>query len=475
MTVSQESSIERPEEVLRAQEWLERHEQELFEDTRACLRIPSVEGEASPNAPFGKDVRRALDFVLDLGRKWGMRVKEIEGYAGHAEWGEGEAVVMGIGHLDVVPVGSGWKHEPFGAELDDGYIYARGAADDKGPTMASFYALRALKETSAQVPARLRMVFGCDEESGFLCVKRYFEIEEAPTFGFAPDADWPLIHAEKGIVNITLEVNKPKGPLSLISVSGGSRPNVVPDFAEMELELSHELEKEALEKIEDYWDKNVKATVDGSRVIAKAIGKAAHGSMPFSGDSAFTRLLRFALELAPPEQKKDFMNLLYLSHPSGVGLGIHGRDEVSEDLTTNMGIVTHEGDRLRIVANVRYPVTWSGQQIKEKCERFLSDKFPEACIAEFDDNPPLYFPLEQEPVKTICDVVRLETGEDKAPGVMGGGTYARAIPNTVSVGTGWEGDGPAHEHDERIKASHLLKMAKIYCHIFYALAHRAAM
>ncbi|HWP31283.1 MAG TPA: Sapep family Mn(2+)-dependent dipeptidase [Fimbriimonadales bacterium] len=474
MAISQESSIERPTEVLRAQEWLEQHEKELIEDTRAILRIPSVEGEASPNAPFGKDVRRALDFVLELGNKWGMRTRDVEGYAGHAEWGEEKPVVMGIGHLDVVPVGSGWKHEPFGAEIDGGYIYARGAADDKGPTMAAFYALRALKETNAHVPARLRMVFGCDEESGFLCVKRYFEVEEPPTLGFAPDADWPLIHAEKGIVNITLEIPKPKGSLSLISLSGGSRPNVVPDYAEMELELSRELMKEALEKISDYWDKNVSVKVEGSRVIAKAVGKAAHGSMPFSGDSALTRLLRFALELAPPEQQKEYSNLLYLTHPSGVGLGIHGRDAVSEDLTTNIGIVTNEGDRLRIVANVRYPVTWSGEQLKEKCERFLHENFPEAKIVAFDDNPPLYFPLEKEPVKTICDVVRLETGEDKAPGVMGGGTYARAVPNTVSVGAGWEGDGPAHEHDERIKIEHLLKMAKIYCHIFYALAHRAA-
>lgn len=53
---------------------------------------------------------------------------------------------------------------------------------------------------------------------------------------------------------------------------------------------------------------------------------------------------------------------------------------------------------------------------------------------------------------------------------MGGGTYARAIPNTVSIGTGWEGDGKAHETDERLKVEHLFKMSRIYAHILYRLA-----
>jgi succinyl-diaminopimelate desuccinylase len=53
---------------------------------------------------------------------------------------------------------------------------------------------------------------------------------------------------------------------------------------------------------------------------------------------------------------------------------------------------------------------------------------------------------------------------------MGGGTYARAIPNTVSIGTGWLGDGKAHETDERLKVEHLFKMSRIYAHIFYKLA-----
>ena len=71
---------------------------------------------------------------------------------------------------------------------------------------------------------------------------------------------------------------------------------------------------------------------------------------------------------------------------------------------------------------------------------------------------------------TIVDIYEEETGERKKPGTMGGGTYARAIPNTVSIGTGWEGDGRAHETDERLKVEHLFKMSRIYAHILYRLA-----
>src|SRR5579862_6358738 len=187
--------------VQKIQQWLRDHEQELLADYRAMLQIPSLEGPAEPNAPFGKENRKALDLALSLSQKYGMRTKDLDGYIGYAEIGEGP-LVMSLGHLDVVPVGPGWKHEPFGAEIDGGYVYARGATDDKGPTMASFYAIRAIKECIPDLPCRLRQAFGCNEESGFGCVHHYVQVDEAPVFGVAPDSGWPLINGEKGISNM---------------------------------------------------------------------------------------------------------------------------------------------------------------------------------------------------------------------------------------------------------------------------------
>ena len=74
---------------------------------------------------------------------------------GHFEYENGasdDAEVLGIiGHLDVVPAGSGWDSNPFEPEIRNGNLYARGASDDKGPTVACYYALKILKELNSSI------------------------------------------------------------------------------------------------------------------------------------------------------------------------------------------------------------------------------------------------------------------------------------------------------------------------------------
>ncbi len=460
--------------VQRVQDWLRAHEQDLLSDFVSMLQIPSLESEAEPNAPFGRENRRALDLALKMADDYGFTTKDIEGYCGYAEVGAGKALVMTLGHLDVVPVGPGWKHEPFGAEIDEGYVYARGAEDDKGPTMAAFYAIRAIKECVPELDVRLRAVFGCNEESGFKCVERYCQTEEMPTLGVAPDSGWPLYHAEKGIANLVVRVPFPASEeFQVLEAQGGQRPNIVIDAMEARVLVGAGARKHVEEKLADNWDANVTASWQGDELVIYAKGKAAHGAMPFYGDSAATRLFRFLMFVAPLSAA-PFCDWLFAStHPSGVGLGIHGRDDVSGDLTCNLGIVKTLDNALHMTFNVRRPVTWESNKLRDLAEAFLKSSEIEATIDRYDSSEPLYFPLDHPLVKTICEVYEAETGIRKAPGVMGGGTYARAVPNTVSIGTGWEGDGPAHETDERLKVEHLFKMSRIYAHIFLRLADEA--
>lgn len=464
----------RPPDVERARAWLTAHESELIEDLRSLLRIPSVEGEPEPNAPFGIENRKALDYVLRLATDWGMATKDVEGYAGHAEFGSGKPMIMALGHLDVVPAGEGWEHDPFGAEIDGEYMYSRGTTDDKGPTMAAFYAARALKETCPNLPARVRVVFGCNEESGFRCVKRYFETEEAPVYGVAPDSGWPLYHAEKGIANMVVSVPAPRGGITVVSFESGSRPNIVPDRATATVELLPELVQTAKHKLEKYWDKNVDWSLDGNQLSLSATGKSAHGSTPYLGDNAAARVVRVLQALADADQQRELLDLLLLFHPSGAGIGIHGEDAVSRDLTSNAGIVSLIEGNIAITLNIRYPVTWKGEDVRNRATEYICKFLPSAEIMSFEDSPPLYFPLDEEPVTSLLKAYEVEVGDGRVPGVMGGGTYARAVPNSVSIGTGWDGDGPAHEPDERIKVSHILKMAHIYVHMLYKLAYAAA-
>src|ERR1041385_5268287 len=188
--------------------WVDSHRDEIIESLRGVLRIPSKEEPRSaPNAPYGAPVREALDYTLDLCGKLGFMVKDLDGHAGHAEFGSGPEMVAALGHLDIVPEGEGWNHPPFAAEIDNGFIYARGASDDKGPTYAALFGAKALMDSGLPLKRRVRIIFGCDEESGFGCVKHYWEVakEERPLLAFTPDCCFPMIYAEKGIANLILE------------------------------------------------------------------------------------------------------------------------------------------------------------------------------------------------------------------------------------------------------------------------------
>ncbi len=457
--------------VARLHAWLKAHEQQLLDDYRRLLQVPSIESEPAPGSPFGEMNRRALDLMLGLAESSGMATKDLEGYCGWAEFGKGERLVVTLGHLDVVPVGPGWKHEPFGAEIEDGYVYARGAVDDKGPTIASFYACRAIQESFPDLPARIRSVFGCNEESGFQCVARYVKTEEPPTYGVAPDSGWPCIHGEKGIANFVIERPLIVGELELIEVEGGQRPNIVIDSCRARARVNGPTARAFVEsKVADRWDRNLDVAWQGDELIVSARGKAAHGAFPMGGDSAATRVFRFLREIAPLSNQREYDHLLMICHIGGDGLGIAGSDEASGALTANMGIVRTLNGNLQLTVNVRYPVTWKGAELQARCKKKLAEYENGFTIASFSDSPPLYFPVDHPLVKTICEVYREETGDTKEPGTMGGGTYARAIPNTVSIGTGWDGDGDAHETDERCAIESLFKMSRIYAHLFYRLA-----
>ncbi|HXH60079.1 MAG TPA: Sapep family Mn(2+)-dependent dipeptidase [Fimbriimonadaceae bacterium] len=452
------------------QDWLKDHESDLLADYRRLLQFPSIQDDPQPNAPFGKANRDALDFMLSLSSESGMATKDLEGFCGFAEFGGGEKMVMSLGHLDVVPVGPGWKHEPFGAEVDEGYVYARGAVDDKGPTMASFFAMRAIQACWPDVPVRMRSVFGCNEESGFQCVERYMKTEEAPTFGVAPDSGWPLYHAEKGIANLVVVAPRPKGDVELLSIEGGQRPNIVIDSCTAKVRVGEAARTHVESKIADGWDKNLTAAWEGDVLTVQAHGKAAHGSTPYYGDSAAIRALRFLREVTPLPDQQAFDALFKIPQTQGEGVGIEGADEVSGALSCNLGVISSDANSVRFLLNVRYPVVWKGDDMKARCEKKMAKLGQGFRLESMEDSPSLYFPLEHPMVRIVCEVYEQETGEKKEPGVMGGGTYARAVPNTVSIGTGWPGDGPAHETDERLKVEHLNKMARIYAHVLYRLA-----
>lgn len=182
----------------------------MIADIKTIVQIDSVESTALEDAPFGKGVKEALDTTLKICEKLGFQTKNIDNYIGYAQLGEGDDYICAIGHLDVVPVGVGWKNPPFSGHEENGYIYSRGILDNKGPIMTCLYGAYALKELGIQLNKPIRIIFGCDEESGFEDLKYYLTKEKPPIMGFTPDCKYPVVYAERGRAVIEIKTNDVK-------------------------------------------------------------------------------------------------------------------------------------------------------------------------------------------------------------------------------------------------------------------------
>jgi succinyl-diaminopimelate desuccinylase len=462
--------------------WVEevlKRKDELIQDTQAFLQIDSVLDEETKGgtAPFGKGIDQALQFLLEKGRQEGFTVKNVDGYAGHIEFGKGRELVGVLCHIDVVPPGDGWTSPPFSAEIRDGKIFARGALDDKGPTMAAYHALKMIKELGLEVNKRVRIIIGTDEESNWQCVDYYFKHEEMPGIGFAPDADFPIIYAEKGILDCHLkqEVIPDKGESTntLLYFSSGRRLNMVPDFAEAKVQGQTALIKEKYKKYlsENKLDGSLEE-VDESSISLKLVGLSAHGMEPKNGTNAGTKLIQFLTGLSFDQQASQFLQAgaaYFVEDSRGQSLGIASSDEISGELTMNVGTISYERDQGGSFGlNIRYPVTQASDQtiasIKEKVKRYGF------LVASVSDSKPHHVDKEHELVKTLQRVYTDQTGEEATLLSIGGGTYARSLEVGVAFGPLFPGRPDiAHQKDEYIEVDDLVRATALYAQAIYEL------
>ena len=185
---------------------MEKYFDDIVKNLSQMIKFDSSQKPAEEGKPFGAENARCLDFFLSLASFLGFEVKNYDNYVGEVRYGAGEDFAV-LAHLDVVPAGSGWTHEPFGGEVDreNGKIWGRGAMDDKGPALITLYAMKALKDAGFKPKKNIKLIVGCNEESGWACIEHYNKVAKMPETGISPDADFPVIYAEKGIVHLTFE------------------------------------------------------------------------------------------------------------------------------------------------------------------------------------------------------------------------------------------------------------------------------
>lgn len=452
------------------EEVLKRKDQ-LILDLQKLIQINSELTTFDPNrkgAPFGEGTKEALDLMLAIGERDGFSTVNLEGYAGHIEMGNQKDFVGIIGHLDVVPAGNDWTYPPYGAEIHDGKMYGRGTEDDKGPTIAAYYAMKILKELNVPLSKRVKLILGNDEETAWRCVRHYFSVyPESPVSGFIPDADFPLIYAEKGISRIF--VDGKNDVADIIEIHGGFRDNMVPDYASALLEPTQDY----LGLFKAYLKKNQyegSAEIKDRKVFLKVVGKSAHGSTPQFGENAIDRMMQFFLEIGLRGQMLAAYENLLLNDYLGTKLGVAYTDQEMGELTNNVGVLNCKDGHYQIHLNLRYP----NHVDFEKVVNTLKVKFRTYQAEVLVDKHQLL--LYKDPnsalVKTLMDVYKKHTNDhDAKPINIGGGTFARAMPNCVAFGPHFL-DKPTfiHQKNEFIGIEDLLLATIIYTEALYELA-----
>lgn len=451
------------------------HKEDLLKDLFELLSVRSILGtDITEETPFGSGPREALDLILSFGERDGYKTKLVENKAGHIEVGEGEEIFGILGHVDVVPVvEADWISHPFKPEVRDGKIFARGSLDDKGPTMAAYYAVKLLDKLGVKWNKRIRLIIGSDEETGFRCVESYFKHEEQPASGFTPDAIFPLVYAEKARATFDhkLKFVEEDGAYNykLVKFNGGQVLNMVIASAEAELVGEVTDIKEKFEKFLAQEKLEGKVSVENTIKLTLK-GKAAHGSTPQYGINGATKLAEFLSTLGLDNNGKNFVDYIVAklaNDPFGEKLGIDYKDNEMGEATYNYGVLDYDLEKkIGIVStDCRHPKKF------DLVARLYEVKVDNIDIEVTSTKEAHYVPKDDELVTTLMDVYRKHTGDTKNDAfVLGGGTYARCLKKGVAFGLLFPGkEDTMHQANEYLEIEDLLLATAIYAEGIYKL------
>lgn len=453
---------------------------QYLNDLNTLVSIPSVRDKehASEGAPFGDGVKNALEALLEMGKRDGFEVKNYDGYAGTItihDAGEGAERIGVLGHLDVVPAGDGWTRKPYGLTEEEGYLFGRGVLDDKGPLLAAYYAMKLLKENNVPLNKTVYLIAGTDEESGMEGIDYYIHKAHGPipTAGFTPDADFPVIYGEKGIMRIKLESQAE----SIVKwMEAGTRPNVVIQHAHAILDT-----REFNQEMFDFYLKTNgltgSASVEEDGVHLNMTGHPAHGASPYLGNNAGVHMLNFIGEAYGDKLCQAYYSILKDWKGTPLHIAING--VYMGFLTMNAGIIRFEDGKSDVTLDIRYPNDTDPEKIEEGILSALNGLDVPVSMTVETSEKPLFVDPNSKLVKDLMASYAKYTGDTFRPAVtIGGGTYAKHFDNFVAFGPekSWSQPprelrvGTIHSADEGVAASDLAEAIAIYADAIERLA-----
>ncbi|RXZ82534.1 M20 family peptidase [Paenibacillaceae bacterium] len=453
-------------------QWIERHQDELLRDISLLVSIESVASDGDADRPYGEACARALDTMLGLGEQYGFSTTNVEYRCGVISYGALADRTVGIwGHVDVVPAGGNWLYPPYACTRKGDFLIGRGVQDNKGPSMAVLYALRCIRDLQVPLNYTVKQIVGCAEEAGMDDAVYFVQHHDVPDFNLVADSGFPVCYGEKGIIEA--EFRFPLQDERIIGFQAGSVSNSVPGYAEVILKLDRELE----EKLSGLPGAiTIERTVEGVRLSAR--GKAGHAAFPQGTDNAIHRLLEplLAAELLEGVHQPQFalMNAVCAAYDGGA-LQIACADELSGPLSCVGAVASIVDGELSFQINIRYPITADANAMVRR----MTAAAQGFVLAAVHVNEPNYCDKDAPEVQTLNDTYNRVTKQHAEPFVMGGGTYARKIPNAVGFGPGMPADlsalglpaghGSIHGPDEVQSIPNLLMALKIYVMSLVAL------
>ena len=440
---------------------------DLLKDLITLVKIPSVDDPltATENQPFGGANREALDAMLAIGKRDGYEVDEVDGYAGHIDIGDKEETFGVLGHLDVVPCNEvGWNTNPYDPVINNGVIYGRGVADDKGPLLAGYYAAKIIDELKLPVKMKTRVIFGCNEEKGSGCVKHYFTKRPYPAMGFTPDGAFPVVYGEKAMSGMKLKGTFEKD--NIIGLYAGTVSNIVPEVCEAIVAGNYKQYKDSFNTY--LKDNHLTGSIEeeGNHTKLTLVGKSAHASTPEEGINAATYMCHYLATVSNNKLVHFVDKCLHQSYNAeNLNVGFVGK---MGPVTVNLGILKYKDENANITLDFRLP--------HEVTENYLIEHITPV-LSEYGLNEThsytqgLYFDPESHFVQTLYHAYVEITGDhEHKPETMGGGTYAKSMPNCVAFGASIPGkEYKMHQNNEQIEIEDLVKATAIYAKAIYEL------
>ena len=431
--------------------------EEMIENLGRLVAIDSQLGAPEEGKPFGEGPAKALAEGLKIAEELGFKTVNLDNYCGYAEMGEGEEIVGIAGHLDIVPVGGDWTYDPFSLTRKGDYVYGRGTTDDKGPVLEALYAMKLLRDSGVALNKRVRLIMGCNEETGSKCMEHYNEVAEELSCGFTPDANFPCIHGEKGHMSMKAYSKKTK----ILSMNGGFVSNAVCDTCTTVIPAEAGLKEKLEAAFSGTGLQEYKVTEENGNLHIYAKGVPAHASTPTLGVNAAGVTCECLEKAGFEDDFVTFYNTHLGTACDGSGVGLKFEDEYGA-LTFCNGIVKTQDGVISCTIDIRVPVTLTKEDILKMCEGKLEDDKGRIEIGEIGD--PLFFPRESPLVNALYKAYVDVTGDTKnEPMVIGGGTYAKSLKNIIAFGPEkLDTDYHIHGADEYILVSEMEEAVLVY-------------